>query len=503
MRKTSNKKQVASGVDKNQSSKSMSLPGIPQSRHRVIILVLLLVSVLPAFTGSSLNVAIPTIGAEFKSPTADLGWIVAGYAICCLTLALPFGRLADLTSRRSVFIVGIFLLSIAAGFTVFASSLAAVIVFRLAQGIGAACVFATTIAIINQVFAPERRGQMLGLSTSAVYAGLAAGPVFGGLLTQYIGWRGVFIFILLFGVLTGIIALVCLPKKPAASTRANLGRIDSESDGQAFIGTSLGRNMDPLGILLFTLAAVSVSVGLNFVPGNLFGWVSLIFGVVVLIAFILHEGRVATPLVPLVLFAKGSNFLLSSLSAFFNYSATFAVSYLVSIYCQQVMLFSAAASGLILIISPLAQSIVTPISGRLSDRYSPFRLASLGMAICAVGLTSLLALTFTTSFVHLVISLLVLGIGFAIFSPPNTNAIMSQAPREHSGVASSFVSTMRNSGQMLSMAVITIVMTATLGQTIITDAPPDSIALVMRVCCIIFTMICVVGVFTSLQRKQK
>jgi MFS family permease len=517
--------------------------GIP--RAKTVIMVLLLASVLPAFNGSALNVAIPTIGAEFHSPTAALGWIVAGYTICCLTLALPIGRLSDLTSRRTVFIVGIFLLSLTAGATVFSSSLESVIAFRLGQGIGSACLFATTIAIINNVFPPQRRGQMLGISVAATYAGLSAGPVLGGLLTYYAGWRSVFVFLMIFGIITGIIAAVSLPKRgasapapaapsPASAPAAPPGHngdgsfVSREDSGESILSypdtkepsplcpplcpptptpaapsKSLRQRMDPLGILLFSLAVVCIALGLNLVADNPLGWLGMVVGTGVLLIFIRHENRAAEPLVAPALFKNGPNFLLSSLSALFNYSATFAVSYLVSIYLQQVMDLSAAISGLILITSPLMQTLITPFSGRLSDRYSPFRLASVGMAICAVGLVLLVVMTYTASLVHVFVSLIILGVGFGIFSPPNTNAIMSQAPRQHAGVASSFVSTMRNGGQLVSMAVIGIVMTATFGQVTIVQAAPDAIALATRVCCIIFVGFCVAGIFTSLQRRSR
>jgi MFS family permease len=467
-----------------------------------------------------------------------------------MALALPVGRLSDLTRRRTVFIAGIFLLAITAGVTALATSLPAVIAFRLGQGIGSACLFATTLAIINEVFPSERRGQMLGLSVAATYAGLSLGPVLGGFITHYLGWRSVFVFLMVFGILTGVVAVVCLPRRRTSkeASRPQDGELrvlnglavaipashpqDGElhqplplpfnqeasrpQDGElrpratqssrqhAGKGpqVSLRRRMDPLGILFYAAAAIFLALGLNLVPGSLFGWLGLVLGAVALLVFIRHENRAPSPLVAPALFKNGPNFLLSNLSAMFNYCAIFAVSYLFSIYLQQAMGLSAAASGLVLITSPLMQTFITPFSGRLSDRYSPFRLASLGMGICAVGLISLVFVTFTSSLAHVIVSLLTLGVGFGIFSPPNTNAILALSPRQHSGVASSFVSTMRNSGQMMSMAIIAIVTTLTLGQTVITDASADSIAEMARICCIIFTVFCLVGIFTSLQRRS-
>jgi MFS family permease len=208
------------------------------------------------------------------------------------------------------------------------------------------------------------------------------------------------------------------------------------------------------------------------------------------------------PLVKPEIFKGGPNFALSNISALMSYAATFAVGYLMSIYLQQIKGFGADISGFILITSPAIQTFVTLFAGRLSDKYSPYILASIGMGICTIGLGSLILVSPETSLIQIFISLIILGFGFGIFSTPNTNAIMSMVKPPDYGIASSFVATMRNLGMVGSMAVITLIIDSSLPGVPLAQAPTSDIAFVMRLGLIVFTVICLIGVFTSLSRRK-
>ncbi|MDR2487688.1 MAG: MFS transporter [Clostridiales Family XIII bacterium] len=454
-------------------------------RQRAVVFVIVFSSFLPSFAGSALNVAVPVIGHEFHSSAASLGWIVTAYMISTVTLMLPIGRLSDLTSKRRVLIVGLSIFSVVSGSCMFAGSLGMLIVLRVLNGIGSACMFATAQAILVDAVPREMRGRALGMSVSSVYVGLSAGPVLGGLITHYLGWRWMFVIISCVGFVTVAVAIAKLPEKPRAPRE---GSLLSQLDGG--------------GTAIYMVAIVALMYGFSSVARNAFAVPCLLVGLGLLVCFFLYEHRSRKPLLNLRLFRGNPNFLLSNLAALLNYGATFTMAYLLSLYLQLVGGFGADRAGMVLIAMPVMQAVVSVFAGRLSDRRSPFKLASFGMALCASGLVSFIFLGDRASLPHIVPTLMLMGVGFGFFSSPNTNAIMSLASPQDYGIVSSFVGTMRNFGQSLGMCVITVIMGHNLGNVPIEDSPPDLIVLSIRSAYIAFACICTVGIFISLGRKE-
>jgi MFS family permease len=245
-----------------------------------------------------------------------------------------------------------------------------------------------------------------------------------------------------------------------------------------------------------------LTFGLTNISHDWSSWMFVGLGGMLLGAFIRHGQQTDSPLVKPSLFANGPNFLLSNLSALLNYAATFAIGYLMSIYLQQVKGTGADLAGLMLITAPAIQTLLSPVAGRLSDRYSPFRLASVGMATCTACLVAFCFVGADTPIPLILAILAFVGVGFAFFASPNTTAIMSMAPREDFGIASSFVAVMRNFGMVMSMAVITIIVNIFLGDSTIEAAPVVDLIDAMRTCFIIFAVVCALGVFTSLNRRS-
>ncbi|MDR0350526.1 MAG: MFS transporter [Coriobacteriales bacterium] len=458
-------------------------PHAPLSGNMAVLGVIILASFLPPFVGSSLNVSAPSIGLEFHTTVAALSWLVVAFLLCSVSLVLPLGRLGDLTSRRALLITGFIILAITSVIMLFSPSFAFIIFMRVLQGIGGACIFSTSQAILTDAFPPTMRGRVLGLSISAVYAGLAMGPVLGGLLTHYFGWRSVFILIALASVITATVALMKLPPN---SHKACTG--------------SLLRLMDLPGCMLYLLATLLLAYGLNRIP-EMYAWVLTGLGALLVAAFILYESRTSSPLLKPSLFKNSPNFLTSSIAALLNYGATFAVSFLLSIYLQQVKGFGADISGLVLVTAPLVQSVLSPFAGRLSDKHSPFKLASFGMAVCGIALVSFAFISETSPIWHIFANLVLIGVGFALFSSPNMNAIMSGVPRPDYGIAVSFVATMRNLGQLTSMAAIAVVMGLTIGEASVAETSAPQIVLILRISFGVFILLSIIGIFTSLKRK--
>ena len=226
-------------------------------------------------------------------------------------------------------------------------------------------------------------------------------------------------------------------------------------------------------------------------------------GVLLGLVFVRHELKTEDPALNIGLFRTNIGYTLSNIAALMNYGATFAIGYLTSIYLQVVMGFSSQTAGLILITQPVIMAILTPRMGRLSDKRSPFVLSSIGMGFCALGTLFFIFIDEDTSIAMIIAALLVTGIGFSFFSSPNTNAIMSCVERKDYGIATSVLNTMRSIGQTTSMVIVTIIVATMLPGIQITDADPETLVQVIHRAFIIFTIMCVIGIFISLKRKRE
>jgi MFS family permease len=455
------------------------------SRNHLTVIVIVCCQFLNASTSSALNVSIPTIGNEFHAAAAELGWVVTAYNMCTVALLLPLGRLADLTNRRAVYLTGLAILAGVGELAAFAPSLGWLVAARVVQGMGASCIFATAQAILIAAVPADRRGWAIGWSTASVYVGLSLGPVIGGFLTHHVGWRAIFHVIFAVGVILTVFAALALPRTPKAAGREG----------------GLAGKLDVGGMGLVVPSALLVTFGLTELP-DLLALGALAAGVALLVAFIRHERSTATPLLSPGLWKAGPNFILSNLSALLSYAATFAISYLLAIYLQQVKGLGADLAGIILITSPAVQAVISPWTGRLADRRSPFKLASAGMGLCAACLVVFAFLSETTPVAVIVATLAVIGFGFGLFASPNNTAIMAMTPPADHGLANAFLSMTRNLGMVCSMAVITILVRARFGDAEIADADAGLITSTMRLAFAIFAAICAVGVFTSLQRRS-
>ncbi|MDR0425018.1 MAG: MFS transporter [Clostridiales Family XIII bacterium] len=494
--------------------------------QRAVLSVVIITSFMTSFAGSAVNLAIPSISLEFSGSAILTGWVVTGYLLINSSMAVPFGRIADLTGRRWVLIGGIFIFTACSALCVFAPSMYALIGMRVLQGVGAAMIFSTNIAILVGAFPLQRRGRVLGYSVAAVYVGLSAGPVVGGVLNYYLGWKSIFLSNAAMGFLVFLMALRFLPKdarpdmQPVdgpghGSARPDVaisqgggrpgggaGQTSVRPDGKTnHAGAHRPNDFDIPGILLYITMILAVMYGFSALAGSTPAKFIIAGGFLLGALFFFHERRADSPVVKVSLFADNPDYALSNLAALLNYGATFALGYLLSIYLQVAKGFDSQTAGLILISQPIMMAVLSPFAGRLSDRVSPFKLASLGMGFCALGLLSFAFISDSYPMWLIIANLIVEGVGFALFSSPNSNAIMScVAPRDH-GVASSLLATMRTIGHTSSMAVVTLITAAHMGTATFAGATPQQLIGAMRTGFIIFTVICAVGVLFSLQRK--
>lgn len=341
-------------------------------------------------------------------------------------------------------------------------------------------IFGTSIAILTSIFPPEKRGKALGIQVSVVYGALAAGPFLGGILTHYWGWQSLFFSCAGVGLVVLFLSR-CFLKEEWIEAR--------------------GERFDGWGSLLYGLGLAGLIYGFS----DLSHWtgpVACFVGTVLMVGFVLYERRHTSPVFDVRLFSRNRVFALSSLATLINYAATSAIAFMLSLYLQYIRGLDARHAGLILIVQACIQSAFSLISGPLSDRMSPSKLATAGMSIIVIGLTGLVFVDEQTSLGLLIVLLAFLGMGFGIFSSPNTNVVMSSVDPASYSQASATVGTMRLTGQAFSMGIAGMAVSLRLGDRMISPALyPDFLAS-MRITFIIFWVLCLLGVYASSVRMK-
>jgi len=446
----------------------------------VVLLVASTASFVFPFMGSSVNIALPSIGRELLMDAVALGWIATAYILASATVLVPFGRIADIYGRKKVFTYGVIVFTVSSLLSGMASSATILIFFRVIQGIGGAMIVGTGVAMLSSVFPADERGKALGISVAATYAGLSLGPVLGGVLTQHLGWRSIFFISVPLGL-------------------AVLGVILWKVKGEW--AEAKGEKFDFAGSIVYSLALVALVYGFTILPATLGVWL-IVAGVIGLSAFVRWETRMRSPVLDMNLFRNNRVFAFSNLAALINYSATYAVAFFMSLYLQYIKGFSPQTAGLILVAMPAVQAIFSPLAGRLSDRIEPRVIASTGMALTTVGLVLFIFLNGETSLQFIMGALILIGFGFALFSSPNTNAVMSAAPKTAYGVASATVATMRQVGMVLSMGVAMLMFALYMGRVEITPEYYPVFLESMKTSFVISAVLCFGGIFASLARGK-
>jgi EmrB/QacA subfamily drug resistance transporter len=459
----SDSRPITSGVNKN-----------------VVLAIALLVGSVGAFMTSALNVALPIINQEFKPNAILLNWVITSFILSWAVFSIPTGRLADIFGLRRFTIYGIIIFLVSTLAAVFSNSIAMLIILRAVQGIGAAILGGTVVAMISMTFPAKERGKALGIYISSVYAWLSVGPFLGGLLTEYLNWRSLFVFSLPFSL--AILALL-------------IWKVKAEWTG------AKGEKFDFTGSMIFGLALVALMYGFSQIR-QLMGILLTAGGLIGLFLFLVWENHVASPLINVRAFRNNRPFIFSNLASLITYSATSAITYLLSLFLQLIKGYSPFDASLILIVQPLVQTIIAPFTGRLSDKVQPRIVASIGMSLLCLGLASLILLTEDSSLVQIIATLVIIGVGFGVFVPPNTNAIMGAVAPKYYAVASSLTGTMRTIGQTLSMGITLILTALIIGNIAITRDYHPGFLTVVKVAFAIFAALCFAGIFASLARGK-
>lgn len=384
--------------------------------------------------GSIVNVALPTLTEYFKTDITTIEWVVMAYLLTITSLLLSLGRISDMVGRKTIFGGGLAIFTIGSGLCAVSSSENQLILYRVIQGIGAAMLMATGIAIITHAFPPRERGKAMGLIGTVVAIGSMTGPVVGGFLIENVGWQSIFYINIPIGIFGTAMAFTVLRK-------------DETTSGQTF---------DVPGALALFISLMSLLLALS--QGQEFGWrsnyITLLFisSIVFFILFIKVEIDVKQPVMELRHF-RNRPFAAANISAFISFIAMFTVILLMPFFLEKELGYSPQEVGIVFLAVPLVMSVVSPVSGWLSDRTNSYILSSIGVGIASIAIFSLGFLSPSSGFIDVALRLALLGLGMGLFQAPNNSIIMGSLPKEQLGIAAGTLGTMRNMGMVIGVAV--------------------------------------------------
>lgn len=442
-----------------------------------LLIAIVIGSFFNSFMSSSLNIAMPVIDAEYHVGVAQVAWISKSFLLASAVGLLLAGWIADNYGRRKTFLVGNMIFGLVSLFIVVIPGFYPAVVLRFVQGLGSAMIMASAPALIASAFEVSRRGFVLGIQTTFTYIGLSLAPLLGGLLTQVLGWKSLFAFNFIFTAFALGIMFFCVKKE---------WKNMSES------------RFDFNGYILFVIAILGIVLALDWM--NLHSLIGIGISMIAGYAFVVYEQRKAHPFISITFLRKNSYFRNSILAALINYATTFAISYVLSLYLQNIRGMTPVAAGLILCFQPVMMALFSAYAGHLSDKHNPGKIASYGMAIISAALFAIgLLVNETLSLYLLAVLLAILGVGFALFSSPNTNAVMSSVNAASYGFASAFLAFGRLFGQFISMALASGLIFL-INNSKATLFGQEGLLLATKISFIFFGILSCFGVYLSYQR---
>ncbi len=454
---------------------------VNKTLHRDVLLMVLLNAFTTPMMLSAVNVALPHIARDLHMTAVGISWIPMSYLMASAMFVLIFGRLADIYGRKKIFLIGTCSVVFTSLLAALSSSEVFLLAARFLQGVSAAMLYATQVAIITSVFPREKRGQMIGYTVAAIYLGLSAGPLLGGYLVDMFGWRAGFVFHIPLAVVVLLIAFLRVPRQEWSSEEHAV--------------------LDLGGSSLYALSIILLCAGVSLLPGTA-GIFCVVLSAAGFWSFIRHEYAIKDPVFDVSQFFINRIFTFSCLASLLMYTATFANVVLVSLYLQYILAMSATSAGMIMMTQPLTMALLSPLCGRLSDHTEPRVIATAGVVVTALGLFMLSGLGNGNGASLVIVALIITGTGFSLFSSPNVNAIMSSVGKKYYGSATAAMATMRIVGQLASMVLVTLVFSLLLADIELSVENTGQLGRAISTAFFIASVLCLGGVVFSLARGR-
>ena len=440
-----------------------------------VVFVAFITSFFSIFLSNGIIIGVPAIAQEFGMNNVIQNWVPTIFFLVVAIFTVPAGQISGKYGVKKSLLAGVIVYLIASIGAVLSFSTESFLIFRMMQGAGVAFLNVSAMAMVVHAVKPQNRGKALGFTSTGIYLATSLSPVMCGLLVYNFGWRSMFYFVIPFLVLCIILMILKIPQDWKTYEHDKIDKFGSILYG--------------FGILAFIYGFTTLIR-----PSGL---ILTIIGIILIIIFAAYELRQTTPVFNIKLF-KNRKFASSNIAALCSYIAVMVVTTILNYHFQYVRGWNAEMSGLILIITPILMAIISPNSGKLSDRIHPQKLAAIGMAIATVALVILTFLTKDTPLYLVIIAMILQGIGMGLFSSPNMNAIMSSVPPKDAPTASASQATMRTIGQTMSLGLSTLVFAWIMGNLQLSTQYAGLIVQSSQIVCGICTVACVLAIFASL-----
>ncbi len=414
------------------------------SKNQALLWSACLTAFFSAFMSNAINVAIPAIADTYSITPENVPLAVSAYVITVTAFIFPSIALSNRLGIQKTFALGALSTSLAALVVPFAPTFNLFLLGRIFQGLFNAIIFVTNLALVSYYIEKEKRAYYIGLTVASVYLGISLSPSIGGFLTDLIGWQIMF-YITAFGSFLSYLFVKKVPQDPPVSKKYPLKRM-------ALCASS------------FTLIFICLSFFKELPKASYI----LLFGIVLFTIYLYSEHKSKDPLLPIPLLLNNKVLSFNLLSAICNYMSTFAIALLLSMHLQLILGFSASETGLILMLQPLMQCLLSPIAGKLSNNINRHLLVFIGLLLCSISTFVYSLLEPTTSLIIINLAQVLGGIGFGLFSAPNTDIIMGSVSKTKLSLVGGLTSLARNFGMSSCMAIVTVVISLYL------SAAPDT-----------------------------
>lgn len=397
--------------------------------QKYVLIICALSSFVVTVTSSSVNVALSTIGKDLMVSTSFLTWLQNIYLLIGASFMIPFGRLGEIHGKKRLMTYGIIIFTIGSLFCAISPSGDVLMASRAFQAIGSAMIFANVFSLITSVSTPGEGGKILGIAVAIPYIGLSLGPVLGGILTNDFGWRSIF----LFNVPFGIVATYFILKLEGEWCEA------------------VGEKFDYISSVVLALSLTAVIYGLSIITRAMAPYI-ILTGILGVIIFFYLQGKLKVPLIePEIIHDR--IFLINNATSLINYGPGLFVTFLLSLYFQDIRLLSAQDAGLLLAVQSVFIALFSTISGRLCEKIKPRFIAAAGIFITSFALVLFIFIDQYTSYYFIIMALAIFGIGYGLSATASTEISLRYFDKKFRGVSSASLNTTQYVGQMLGMGI--------------------------------------------------
>ncbi len=401
----------------------------------LLITAVCLTQFCTSFMGSSLNVAVAALASDFGVEPQSITWVINLFTTMCAAFLLCATAVAERFGYRRTYSTGLALAATSCLLMALCPNYELMLIGRALQGLVFSLIFCTSFAILVSNISKEKRAVGIGLATASVYCGLSLSPVIAGLVIDFFSWRGIFL-IAACGLSTAF-KLSCRIKKDEPQFKRT-----------KFFDLSL--SFAGLFMILISLSLLSF--------GNIVLVLSAV-GVLTFAYFLLRQSRQKNPLLSVTLFRDNQDLRWALVASYFNYMSNFSLTFLLALHIQYVLGLSASMTGILLLIQPITMMLLSVFSGKLSAIINVQVMTLIGMALITLAFVMLAFLNADSSLIYMLSGQFICGVGFGLFSAPNTNIVMSSVQKEKFALVSALQSLTRTAGQASSMAAATWLLT--------------------------------------------